>query len=126
MKQDVPLYKHQLEFVTSKSFITMLICGRGAGKSFVGGYDATKSLSYGKSILACAPTIQQLRDTIFKAIIDSLISLNIPYKYNKTEKKIYALGQIIYGSSNEAFEKARGITDVSVLLIDEAALCCEE
>lgn len=120
------LMPHQMAFINSKKSTTMMITGRGGGKSFIVARKCIALISQGKSMLVAAPTYKQLKQTIFKAIIDALNLYKIRYKYNKSEMTIKVGDQIIYGSSGESYDSARGITDLTALVVDEAALIDEE
>ena len=118
----VELLPHQLKFMRSKALYTLMVLGRSGGKTFAAGEKGSVLLSEHKSILACAATHGQLKKTLFQGITDSLRNHGIQFSYNKSEMVIEALGQRIYGSSYESFENSRGITNVTALMIDEAAL----
>lgn len=113
---------YQLEFLQSTSSLLILTAGRGVGKSVALGFKAVILLAQGKDLIAGAPTFAMLKFTLLLAIEEALVACCIPYKYNKSDKTIKALGHTIYGLSGEAYEKGRGLTNISAMLIDEAAM----
>lgn len=118
----VALLPHQLEFMKSTYRNTMLVTGRAGGKSFVAGQKGIQLIAEGKSFIATAPSYRQLKHTLFKALIDTFKFHSLAYSWNKSEMTIEVANQIIYGVSGEAYESGRGITNVTGLLMDEAAM----
>lgn len=121
----VDLYTQQIQYKTATTSTAMFVGGRGTGKTFVAREDIIELLTLGYDILAGAPTYKQLKQVLFKNIIESLAFHKIRYTVNYSEMIIRALGCEIFGTSNESYENARGYT-VGALVVDEAAKCKEE
>lgn len=117
---------HQLEFLQSKSHLLILTSARATGKSVAMGFKILILLSQGKDVIAAAPTYKMLKFTLLLAVEEALVACKIPYKYNKSDKTIKALGHTVYGLSGESFESGRGLTNISALIVDEAALVSKE
>lgn len=119
----IKLRPHQYKFVTSEYRTTVLIAGRGAGKSFASGCLIANELQSGRSVLAMAPTYKDLEAVLIKETRDRLDDANVKYKYNKQNATITMKDKTIaYFRSTENPESSRGLTNVSTLVIDEGAL----
>ena len=119
----IELLSHQLQFMKSKTPITLFLAGRGAGKSFTGGMKLAVLLAEGKSCIGIAQNYKSCKLVLFKAVTDALEIIGIEYEYNMSEMTIRVGLAILYGFSAESGEAIRGITNVKALLIDEACLC---
>lgn len=84
---------------------------------------AVMSLLKGKRTLAIAQTNQAIREVLVPEILARLNEI-IPgkFKFNQTSNKIVFGKGIIYLGSYESLESLRGLTRVSLIILDEAAL----
>ena len=80
---EVSLLNHQLEFLQSTKPITVLLAGRGAGKSFVAAYKTIQLLAQGFNVLVFAQTYKALTQVLMKEIENRLREHEIPFEYNK-------------------------------------------
>lgn len=119
---NISLLDYQLEFINSNAKTTVMVAGRGAGKSFVAAWVATKSLILGKSGMLIGPIFSDVRDVIVTYIIENLDRLRIKHKHNKSEHSItLSTGAKLYYRSAETENGIRGRTNLSFLIVDEAA-----
>ena len=120
---EVSLLKHQLEFLQSTKPITVLLAGRGAGKSFVAAYKTIQLLAQGFNVLVFAQTYKALTQVLMKEIENRLREHEIPFEFNKGTMQIsLENGATVFGYSSESPDSVRGLTNVKALIIDEAAL----
>lgn len=129
-------YGKALEFLHSIAEVTVLITSRGFGKSVVASYAAAKLLAKGRSGVIMAPTYADVKGNILKNICAILESQGfIEKKHFFIDHQIKELtlldrfGNVLSVCSFRSCDNpdcARGITDASWLLIDEAALCSKE
>lgn len=84
---------------------------------------AVMSLLKGKRTLAIAQTNQAIREVLVPEILARLNEI-IPgkFKFNQTSNKIVFGKGIIYLGSYESLESLRGLTRISLIILDEAAL----
>lgn len=125
---NLKLLKHQLKFVKSEEYITVMLTSRGAGKSHAAGSVIGKHLIEGKSGIGVAPIYTTLREVLIPSTLLFLDTCKIPYTYNKSESKItlkHNKASIIFISGTEP-DRLRGFTEKSFLIIDEAVLCKED
>jgi hypothetical protein len=119
MQVDLSILHHQYEFLSSDTYMTSLSCGRGAGKTSSLCIVAIKSMLEGKKVLIVEPIISQFRTVLAPEMNAMLQRMKIVAKFNKsTYTWKYGIGEIICVSA-EAAERLRGISEVSVLLLDE-------
>lgn len=120
---EVSLLKHQIDFLQSTKPITVLLAGRGAGKSFVAAYKTIQLLAQGFNVLVFAQTYKALTQVLMKEIENRLRYHEIPFEYNKGSMQIsLENGATVFGYSSESPDSVRGLTNVKALIIDEAAL----
>lgn len=125
----IKLLPKQELFVYSKHRTTVYYAGRGGGKSFAASFLVANRLTHGKNILGIAPTYGVLSSVLIKCTLDILHAHKWKYKYNKSEKLLVLSNRDgselsrAYFRSAENPELIRGITDIDVLIMDEAAVC---
>ena len=125
----IKLLPKQELFVYSKHRTTVYFAGRGGGKSFAASFLVANRLTHGKNILGIAPTYGVLSSVLIKCTLDILHAHKWKYKYNKSEKLLVLSNRDgselarAYFRSAENPELIRGITDIDVLVMDEAAVC---
>jgi PBSX family phage terminase large subunit len=124
------LLPHQIALLESVTPYTLMIAGRGVGKSQGASRLVIKLLAEHKSTIISGPTYKQLKIVLFKAVEEALKIHKIPYHLNKAQMIftifLGAETLYIYGVSADSYETARGYTNVTALIIDEAALHTKE
>ena len=120
------LLRHQIRLLKSKKPKTLMMAGRGAGKSQGAGRLVLKLLSEHKSILISGPTYKQLKIVLFREIETALRLHGVPYHLDKSQMiftvTIGGEDLFVYGVSADSYESARGYTNITALIMDEAAL----
>lgn len=125
----IKLLPKQELFVYSKHKVTVYYAGRGGGKSYAASFLVANRLTHGKNVLGIAPTYGVLSSVLIKGTLDMLRAYKWKYKYNKSEKLLVLHKKDgtelsrAYFRSAENPELIRGITDIDVLVMDEAAVC---
>lgn len=117
------LLPHQKKFVISKAPTTVMLCGRGAGKSYAASIVATLNLLQQKRIIVFAQNYKALKENLLQEIRRRLDEV-IPgqYHYDGSMQKITYRNGVIYGLSYENEDACRGFTEISTAILDEVAL----
>lgn len=121
------LNDYQREFLDSKHTYTLMLCGRGVGKTYTGAIKIITSMLNGNNILVLGVTFQDIEDSLVKTLFDDVIpAMNIPpnmFKYKKKDHKIINVknGTTCYIRSDEKPDSSRGLSNISMIIVDEAA-----
>lgn len=99
-----------------------MICGRAAGKSFIASLYIAINFLQGKRIVAMAQSYKALNEVLFLEITNRLRELSIPYRFDKSSMKITYGEGVIFGFSYENIEAVRGLSRISIAVLDEVAL----
>ena len=132
MQEPVKLTPIQNKFVFSKGRVTAFLAARAVGKTFATAYLIGKKMTIGESVLAVAPTYNLLSSVLIKDTLEMFRKHRWPVKYNKTEKLLVVYDKKgveisrCYFRSADSYETIRGISNVSTLIFDEAAICDKE
>lgn len=121
------------EFLHSNAEITVLIASRGFGKSVVASYLTAKKLANGESGILMAPTYRDCESILLKNVVNTLEQQGYVegkhFVINKKLMELYMLDKTgtvqsfcVFRSADDP-ECARGVTDVSFFIMDEAAKC---
>lgn len=125
---DIELLPHQLRFVNSNKPFTAMVCGRGAGKTYVASYLAALKILNGERVIIFAQTWDALTQNLMKEIkfrldeISEQINVKIPYRYIGGKRIEIPNGGVVYGATYENQDKVRGFTQISTLILDEVAM----
>ena len=131
---DIELLDHQLRFVNSDKPFVAMVCGRGAGKTYVASYLAVLKAMQGERVILFAQNWTSLTNCLMKECYYRIIELGqkiqkitgsnfkINYKYTQTKIDFPDTLGVIYGATYPAEESIRGYTQISTLILDEAAL----
>lgn len=123
---DFKLLNHQFHFVTSNAKNTVLIAGRGAGKSFAAGVLATTSCLKGEEVIFVSPTYKTSLEVGVAAVMDFMNRCHIKGVFFKSAMKIcIGKGNILFMSAENP-ERLRGLSNKTKLIIDEAAICSKD
>lgn len=98
---EIPILKHQIDFITSDATHTGLVAGFGAGKSIAGTLKTVeKKKAYpGIDVAYYLPTYSLIKDIAFPNFKQILDVHEIPYELNETDKVFKTpLGKIIMRS----------------------------
>lgn len=119
----LPLYPAQAEFLDSPALFRGFVGGRGAGKSFIGGYDLLRRARRGRLYMAVAPTYPMLRDATLRGFLSVASTLGVPVHLNKSDMtaSIPSAGvEVLFRSADDP-ERLRG-PNLSGCWVDEASL----
>lgn len=117
----IELLPKQFEVLSSEN-TNIVYCGsRGAGKSVVAAWFAVRELKKGKSGMIIAPIFDDLRAVMIKYICEFLEKTKTPYQHNKSEHWVKVRDSILYYRSAESESGIRGRSNLSFLIVDEAA-----
>ncbi len=128
----IVLTKLQEKYIYSKNRITAFCAARSCGKTFATAYLICNKMTHGKSVLAVAPTYPLLNSVLIKDTLDMFRRHKWKFDYNKTEKLLIIFNRNgselarCYFRSADCYDTIRGISNVSVLVMDEAAYCVRE
>ena len=121
---ELKLLPYQRQLLRSQSPFTFAVMGRGSGKSYTLSIIALLTLLEGKNIIACAQRFDSLRDVLFREIKLRVYEWGLQDAVKFKENPIRATygDHVIYGGSAENLDGLRGLTEISLLLLDEVAL----
>lgn len=121
---ELKLLPYQRQLLKSKNPFTFAVMGRGSGKSYTLSIIALLTLLQDKNIIACAQRFDALRDVLFREIKLRVYEWGIQDAVHFKENPIRATygNFTIYGGSAENLDGLRGLTEISLLLLDEVAL----
>lgn len=131
------IYPKQAEFLASEAFIRGFVGGRGAGKSFIGGYDILRRAKRDRLYLVGAPTYPMLRDASFRSFVAVAERLG-RLKRKKSGSELYACiytdephltprfgeAEVIFRSTSDP-DKFRG-PNLSGVWMDECSVALHE
>lgn len=125
---NLKLSPFQKEFLERSNDPTLALqCGISAGKTRAGALWCLLQAANGKRIIAGAQNYRALKHVLFREIIGLSNLARIPFTQNKSDHTIeYANGGIIFGASADAETGLVGLSDISGVLLDEAALAPED
>ena len=118
------LLPHQRKLILSKARKSCLICGRGAGKSYVCAALALLYLLRGRNVLIGGTTHDQLHETLFAEIKNIAMDWGIYELITWRESPMsMELGQAhVWFGFYQAVESVRGYSRVGLIILDEAFL----
>lgn len=122
----------QKEFVNSNAELTILISSRGFGKSVAAAHLAAKKLTNGESGVIMGVTYRDVKTILLRNIINILQSYgyqkNKHYKLYQSDAELHILNKdgsiksICFYRSSDNPDCARGISNASFFIMDEAAI----
>ena len=124
MHVDAKLLDHQLQLLRSKSAKTLLLCGRGAGKSYIMAFMILLYLLQGKSVIATGQRYQTTHDTLFAEIKRMAQSWGIydRIEWHESPMQMSFGSHHVFFGSYDAVESLRGYTNISLIAADELFL----
>ena len=125
MDTEVTLLPYQKAFITSTAKTTVLLAGRGSGKTTAAVYLISIYLCSGYSGIVTAQTYRMLKLNIMKEVVSFLKRIGASFKFNQTDHVItMSNGAVLVGLSAEdsQVDSVRGLSNLKFLVMDEAAL----
>lgn len=121
------LAEYQHEFITAGEEMVVGVMGRGCGKSKMLAVTAALHLKNGASGLLLAPTFEDC-DVALNFLTELLHDTKTKFVHNKSKNYIHLCrnGARLYYRPTESDKGIRGKTNLSFLMVDEAALCRRE
>ena len=121
------LADYQHEFITAQDDVVLGIMGRGSGKSMMAGITIAKHLKEGASGMLLAPTFEAC-DVTLNVVCEVLEASKTKYRHQRSKHyiEVKKTGSRLYYRPTESDKGIRGKTDLSFLVVDEAALCKRE
>lgn len=121
---ELNLLPYQKELLNSKDPFVFACFGRGAGKSYTLSIIALLALLQGKNAILCAQRYDSLKDVLFREIKLRVIEWGLGDAVQFKENPVRAMynGYTLYGGSFDAIPALRGLTEISLIIIDECAL----
>ena len=117
----INLMKHQLAARGSEKQIAGIVGSRACGKSIYLSVEAFLEIVQGKRVIVMAQNYKSLKLNIFREIKNRFIEAGLEPDVNLSEMSIkYGNGEL-YGFVYSALDSTRGLTEVSLLLLDELA-----
>lgn len=133
MNIEYNLLPHQMKMLESQTPTTALVAGRGAGKSYISSLIIALNLIAGRNVVATAQTYKMLKFVLFKEVQERLTEMHATFYSSNIEMTISVpcggnKKSILYGFSADSAQtdSIRGLTEISILVIDEAALASKE
>ena len=118
------LLPHQRKLITSDSKQSILICGRGAGKSYACAVLILLTLLKGKNVLVGGQRYETLQTTLLEELKNIAMQWGL-YEYIqwKLSPMMLMLGDAhCWFGSYESIDAVRGYSRVSLIILDEAFL----
>ena len=121
------LAEYQQEFIESEEELVVGVMGRGTGKSKMLAVTAARLLKSGANGLLLAPTFEDC-DVTLNFLLEVLDDTHTKYTHNKSKNFIQLKRNKarLYYRPTESDKGIRGKTNISFLMVDEAALCKRE
>lgn len=121
---ELNLLPYQKELLNSREPFVFACFGRGAGKSYTLSIIALLALLQGKNAILCAQRYDSLKDVLFREIKLRVIEWGLADAVQFKENPVRAMynGHTLYGGSFDAIPALRGLTEISLIIIDECAL----
>lgn len=106
---DYKLLKHQKAFFNSVKPFSILLCGRGSGKTYCASLLAAVKLIQGERIMVFAQNFKSLSENLFSEILKRLDEI-VPNQYTfyrQSMKLTFGNTGCLYGLSYENIDSAR-------------------
>lgn len=125
---NLKLLPHQMKFIQSDKLYTVLCAGRSAGKSYIAAWLVIKYLMEGRNVICAAQNYKAVERVLFKAVLGHFATMGVEPRVNRTKLEIEFNGATAYFYTSEigSVDAVRGLTDISALILDEAALASKE
>lgn len=124
MKVELKLLPHQRALMRSKAPKSLLLCGRGAGKSYVLSAMALIYLLRGKNVLVGGQRYDTLHDTLYAEIKKRAAEWGVydRIEWRESPMQMRYNGATVYFGTYESVDACRGYTGISLMILDEMFL----
>ena len=118
------LLPHQRSLFRSKAKKVLLLCGRGAGKSYALGSMALRDILSGKNIIIGGQRYETLHDTLYAEIkrLASEWGIYDMIEWRESPMQMRLNGHFGYFGTYASVDASRGYTNVSKIILDELFL----
>lgn len=118
------LLPHQRALFRSKAKKVLLLCGRGAGKSYALGSMALRDILSGKNIIIGGQRYETLHDTLYAEIkrLASEWGIYDMIEWRESPMQMRLNGHFGYFGTYASVDASRGYTNVSKIILDELFL----
>ena len=124
MDVTLKLLPHQRALVDSVASKSLLLCGRGAGKSYILAAITLLTLLQGKNVMVGGQRYDTLHDTLYAEIKRMATDWDIYsfIEWREAPMQMRYNGHFVYFGTYESVDASRGYTNISLLLLDEMFL----
>lgn len=124
MRVELKLLPHQQKLMDSSAKKSLLLCGRGAGKSYVLSIMALLYLLMGKSVLVGGQRYDTLHDTLYAEIKARAAEWGVydRIEWRESPMQMRMNGAVVYFGTYESIDACRGYTGISLMILDEMFL----
>ena len=119
---DCHLLPHQRDARKSTKQISGIVGGRGCGKSIFLSVMAVEEMVHGGKVILFAQDFGALMKTMFKEILERFRECGLNPQTNLQNKTIKIGNGELFGYSYENIESVRGLSNCSMLILDEFAV----
>lgn len=114
---------YQKKLLNSTSPFVFALMGRGSGKSYTLSIIALLALLQGKNAILCAQRYDSLKDVLFREIKLRVVEWGLSDVVQFKENPVRATynNHTLYGGSYEGIPALRGLTEISLIILDEVA-----
>lgn len=119
---DCHLLPHQRDARKSTKQISGIVGGRGCGKSIFLSVMAVEEIVHGGKVILFAQDFGALMKTMFKEILERFRECGLTPQTNLQARTIKIGKGELYGYSYENIESVRGLSNCSMLILDEFAV----
>ena len=123
MRVELNLMPYQKKLLNSTSPFVFALMGRGSGKSYTLSIIALLALLQGKNAILCAQRYDSLKDVLFREIKLRVVEWGLADVIQFKENPVRASynNHTLYGGSYEGIPALRGLTEISLIILDEVA-----
>ena len=124
MDVTLKLLPHQRKLMDSDANKSLLLCGRGAGKSFVLAAITLLTLLQGKNVMVGGQRYDTLHDTLYAEIKRMATDWGIYsfIEWREAPMQMRYNGHCVFFATYESVDASRGYSNIQVLLLDELFL----
>ena len=124
MNVELKLLPHQRALMKSTAKKSLLLCGRGAGKSYVLSIMTLLYLVQGKNVLVGGQRYDTLHDTLYAEIKVRATEWGIydRIEWREAPMQMRMNGAVVYFGTYESIDACRGYTGISLMILDEMFL----
>lgn len=117
----IHLMKHQENVAKSNKRISGLVGGRGSGKTIMLSVLAFLEIMKGKKVMLMAQNFRSLKLNLMREVVERFREAKLTPTVSYGDMSIKFGDGEMYGFTYESIDSTRGMTEVSLLLLDEMA-----